>query len=174
MSKPIKQMIRKELASRFAGVTSVAICGFAGLDSEKTGAMRGRLAEKDIRFMVAKNSLARQAFDDVGLADAGDLLEGPCAVAWGSDSIVSVVRELFDIQKDSPALTVKAAIMEGDVFSGPQEVKQLSEFPTKDEAIAQVLGCALSSGANLAACLIAPGGAVASILKTIEEKDEAA
>ncbi|NBB96055.1 MAG: 50S ribosomal protein L10 [Planctomycetes bacterium] len=172
MSKPVKQMIRNELAGRFADVTSVAICGFTGLDADQTYMMRGRLAEKDINFTVVKNSMARQAFGDVGLAAAKELLEGPCAVAWGSDSIVSVVRELLDIKKQAPPLEIKAALLEGQIFTGDDDIKRLSNFPTRDEAIADVVGCVLSAGANIAGCLVGPATQIAGILKTIEERDE--
>lgn len=174
MSKPIKQMIRKELARRFAGVGSVAIVGFSGIDADQTYAMRGRLEEKDISLTVVKNSLARQAFKEIGLESAVGLLDGPCAIAYGSDSVVSVVRELLDIRKIAPTLEVKGAVLDGEIFSGEAEVKQLSNFPTRDEAIGQVVQCALSAGANISGCLLGPGGQIAGILKTIEEKDEAA
>jgi large subunit ribosomal protein L10 len=174
MSKPVKQMIRKDLTRRFADVTSVAVVGFSGLNSEQTYEMRGRLAGKDIQFKVVKNSLAKQAFQDVGLDVACDLLDGPCAIAWGSDSIVSVVRELMDIKKTAPAVEVKAAVLDGEIFAGEQDVDRLSKFPTRDEALGQVVQAILSAGANVAGCIVAPGGAIAGILKTIEEKSEAA
>jgi large subunit ribosomal protein L10 len=119
--------------------------------------------------MVVKNSLARQAFRELGLDAAADLLDGPCAVAWGGDGVVSVVRELLDIHKESPALTVKAAVLEGEPF-GPERVEELSKFPTRPEAIATVVSLALSPGRRLGGCLLAPGGALAGILKSIEEK----
>ncbi len=164
----------KELACRFTGVSSVAIVGFTGINSEQTYAMRGRLAEKDISLTVVKNSLARQAFKEVGLESAVDLLDGPCAVVYGADSVVSVVRELLDIQKKTPNLEIKGAVLDGDIFSGSAEVKQLSTFPTREEAIGQVIQCALSAGANISACLLGPAGQIAGILKAIEEKEDAA
>ncbi len=172
MSKPIKEMMRDELIQRFQDAGSVAICGFTGLDADATYAMRGRLEEKEINFTVVKNSLARAAFKQVGLDTAVDMLDGPCAVAWGADSVVTVVRELLDIAKKSKALTIKGAVLDGDVFSGDAAVKQLSTFPTRDEAIADVVGCILSAGSNVAGCLMGPSGQIASILKTIEEKEE--
>ena len=175
MSKPVKQMIRKDLAKRFTNVSSLAVVGFSGLDAQQTYEMRGRLAEKEIELKVVKNSLAKQAFQDVGLESACDLLDGPCAIAWGADSVVTVVRELLDInKKTAPTLTVKAALLDGEIFAGEQDVKRLSKFPTRDEAIGQIVQAALSAGANVAGCIVAPGGAIAGILKTLEEKDEAA
>lgn len=174
MSKPVKQMIRKDLARKFTNVNSVAVVGFSGLNSEQTYEMRGRLAGKDIQFKVVKNSMAKQAFQDVGLDAACDLLDGPCAVAWGADSIVSVVRELLDIHKTAPAVTVKAAVLDGEIFANERDVERLSKFPTRDEAIGQVVQAVLSAGANVAGCIVGPAGQIAGILKAIEEKGEAA
>ncbi len=169
MSKPVKEMIRKELTRRLEGVTSLAVIGFTGLDAITTNQIRHRLREKDIRVTVVKNSVARQAFREVGLDKAPEALDGPCAVAYGSDSVVTIVRELLAIHKESPALTVKAAVLEGEVF--PEDrIEELSKYPNREEAIGRVVRCILSGGANLSAALIGPGGRLASILKTIEEK----
>ena len=169
MSKPVKELVRKELIKRFHGLTSLAIVGFTGLDAIATNVVRGRLLGKDIRITVVKNSLARQAFKEVGLDVAGPLLDGPCAVAYGAESVVDVVRELLDIHKQYPSLTVKGAVLEGEAFEESQ-IDALSKYPTRDEAIAHVLACALAPGGKIAACLLGPGGKIASILKTIEEK----
>jgi len=169
MSKPVKKLIRDELIKRFDGVTQLAVVGFAGVDSNTTNIIRARLAGKDIRVSVVKNALAKQAFRELGIDNAGQLLEGPCAVAYGADSVVTVVRELLDISKDTPNLVVKAAFMEGDLFT-QDKIEALSKYPTRQEAIGQALSCVLSAGANLAACLMGPAGQIASILKTIEEK----
>lgn len=172
MSKPVKKLIREELTRRFDGLTSLAVVGFTGLDAVSTNNIRGRLREKDIRMSVVKNSLARQAFAALGMDGAKDLLDGPCAIAYGSDSVVTVVRELLDIHEESPALTVKAAILEGEIF-GEDQIEALSKYPNRDEAISQALGSVLSGGGNLVGALIGPGGKLASILKTIEDSHDA-
>ncbi len=169
MSKPVKELLAKELAKRLEGVTSLAMVNFMGVDAVSANGIRSRLMKKNIRLRVVKNSVARTALRSVGLEGAADLLEGPCAIAYGADSVVTVVRELLDAGKDSPNLIVKAAYMEGEAF-GADEIQRLSKFPNRDEAIAQVVTAVLSSGRNLAACLVGPGAKLASILKTIEEK----
>jgi len=176
MSKPVKELIRKEMVKRFEGVDSLAVVGFSGIDAITTNEIRGRLRQKDIRLTVVKNSIARQAFEAVGLPQAADLLDGPCAVAFGAHAkqvgVVTVVRELLDIAKATPALTVKAAVLEGEVF-GEDKIPELSRFPTRDEAIAGAAACVLSPGAKLAGCLVGPGRLVAGLLKAIRENKEA-
>ena len=172
MSKPVKELLRKELVRRLDGVTSLVIVDLTGVDAVSTGKIRGRLCEKDIRLTVVKNSVARQAFRDIGLESAVVLLEGPCAVARGSDSVVNIVRELLEIGREERHLSVKAAVLDGEVF-GAGRIEELSKYPTRDEAISQLLGCVLSAGTNLAACLIGPPSQVAGLLKVIEERQAA-
>jgi len=172
MSKPVKEMIRRQLTARLEGVTSVAVVDLTGIDAVANNEIRGRLLAKDIRLNVVKNALAKQAFKEVGLETASELLTGPCALAYGSDSIVAVVRELRDIAKEIKQLTVKGALLDGDLF-GAERIEELSRFPTREEAIAQVIGAVLAAGGDVAACIIAPGGQIAAALKTIEEAGDA-
>lgn len=171
MSKPIKELLRKNLEKRFDGVTSLAVVGFTGLSAVTTRQIRGRLRNKDIKFTVVKNAVARQAFKTIGIGQAGELLDGPCAVAYGSDSVVSVVRELLEIgkEKEMSTLTVKAALLDGELF-GKDQIVRLSKFPTRPEAMARVVSCLLTPGAKLAGCIVGPGRKVAALVKAIEEK----
>ena len=172
MSKPVKELVRDELIKRFQGVRQLAVVGFTGVDATTTNRIRTRLHGKSIQMSVVKNALAKQAFKDLGIASAGELLDGPCAVVHGADGVVTVVRELLEIGKDAPNLTVKAAFMDGELFHTDQ-IAALSKFPTRQEALGQLVQCVLSAGSNLAGCLLGPAGQIAGILKAIEDKGEA-
>jgi len=172
MSRTVKKLVKDELIRRFEGMTSMAVVGFTGVDGVTTNKIRGRLREKEIKLTVVKNSLARQAFEAVGVADAKDLLDGPCAVAFGLDpdnvTAVEIVREILDIGKEAPELKVKAALLEGETF-GPERVKELGAYPTRIEAVQKAVACVLSPGGKLAACIMAPGQIIASLLKSIQD-----
>jgi len=169
MSKPIKELMKKDLAGKLEGVESLAVCDLTGLDAGGTAEIRQRLEEKQINVSVVKNSIARNVFKERGDESIAELFEGPCAIAWGGDSVVDVVRELLDFAKATPQVAVKSAVLSGDVFDGDDAVKALSKYPTRDEAVAQVVQCVISAGSNLASALLGPSGQVGGILKTIEE-----
>lgn len=169
MSKVVKELVRQELIRRFDGMTSMVIVGFTGVDAVATSEIRKRLVSKGIRLTVIKNALAKQAFETIGLEVAVELLDGPCAIATGDDSVVEIIRELLEIGRETPELTVKAAVLEGDAF-GPDRIKELSAYPTRDEAIMRLVGCVMWPGARLGGCLVGPGRKIAALVKTIEEK----
>lgn len=174
MSKPVKALLRKELIRRMEGVGAcggLAVLSLSGVDGLAANRLRRRLRDGDIRLTVVKNSVARQALKEVGLTSACQLIEGPCALAWGGKSVVAVVRELLETGKDIPAISVKGALMEGEVFASDR-IEQLSKYPTREEALGTVVMLARSAGARLAGCLLGPGGRLAGTLKTIGQQNE--
>jgi large subunit ribosomal protein L10 len=48
-----------------------------------------------------------------------------------------------------------------------------TKIPTREEAIANVLGCAIAPGANLAAAILGAGATLAAVVKAVEEKAKA-
>jgi large subunit ribosomal protein L10 len=172
MSKPVKELLRKELAARLDGVGSLAVVGFSGVDAVTTHQIRKRLRAKHITIRVVKNSVARQTFQSLKLERVADLLDGPCAIAFAPDGVVGVVRELLAIGREAPNLTVKAAYMEGDVFPA-ERILELSRYLTREEAIALVVSAAIAPAKKLAGCLMAPGRRLAGLVKAVEDKAKA-
>ncbi|MHC4716604.1 MAG: 50S ribosomal protein L10 [Planctomycetota bacterium] len=171
MSKPVKALLRRELAGRLQGVDSLVVLSLSGVDGIANNRLRNSLHTKDIQLMVVKNSIARQAFGDVGLSMASELLAGPIALAIGGEGVVSTVRELLQAGKEIRTLAVRGALMEGEVF-GPDRVAELSSYPTREEALGNIVMLARSAGARLAGALLGPGGRLGGVLKTIEERGE--
>ncbi len=174
MSKPVKNLITESYKKQFEGLSGAVLVDIRGIESNLTNELRADLSGKQIKITIIKNSLAKQAFEGTGLAGLGDLLDGPNAMVYpvGEDaSVVTVAREMIDWAKKIQKLQFKGAFMEGISF-GPDEIKKLSEYPTKDEAKAQVIQILLTPGKKLAGSILGPGRKLASIIKTIEEKLE--
>lgn len=174
MSKPVKNLITDSYRQRFEGVTGAVLIDIRGIASNDNNRLRAGLADKQIKITVVKNSLAQRAFTDTAMASVHELLDGPSAMVYpvGEDvSVVSVARELIAVAKTVPNLTFKGALMEGIVF-GPDQIEELSKYPTREEAQAQVVQIFLSPGQNLVASILGPGRKIASIIKTVQERLE--
>ena len=172
MSKPVKEMIVREYKERFEGTDDALVVSLRGIDNAGTGKIRKDLRAKDIRVQVVRNSLAVKAFEGTGLAGLEPVLKGQSAVVYGAETVVDVAREIVEVVKEFPDIELKGAVLDGQLFEGDSGVKELSKFPTRDEAIAQVITLVLSPARNLAGQLKGPGGRLAGILKAIEEKLE--
>ncbi len=175
MSKPVKEMIVRQYEAQFADTPGAVLINNQLLEANDNHALRTALKEKGIQVTLVKNSLAKKVFADTPLEGANELFSGPTAVVYPVDdegSVVQAARELIEHAKAFEKLEFRGAVMEGIVF-GPDEVKKLSEYPTKDEAKAKVVTVFLSPAKNLAGAVTSPASNIAGILKTLQTKLEA-
>jgi ribosomal protein L10 len=170
MSKPVKDLITKELAERLKDVDGVAVINPRGIDANKNHAIRRRLHEKGLRMMVVKNTLVKRAVGDGKLKGFDKLLDGPSAVIWGKASISAIARQLIDERKNDEKLEVRGIFFDGELYPGEKGIEQVSKLPTREEAIANILAAVLGPGRRLAAALKGPGGTLGAVLKSIEDK----
>ena len=171
MSKYVKDLITRELSDRFKDVDGVAVINPRGINANKNNAIRRTLHGKQLKMTVVRNTLARRAVPDGSKLKGFDkLLDGPSAVVYGKQSIATIARTLLDLKKADDTLELRGVFFDGEVYADKAGVEQVSKLPTREEAIGQLVALILSPGRNLAAALLGPGGKLASILKTIEEK----
>jgi len=173
MSKFVKDLISKHLASELEGVTDALLVNVIGLEANKTVALRKQLREKSIRLKVVKNSLARRATEGTPLGAAFQGVEGSLAVVFGSSDIVSLAKEVVRIAADKQfeGFTARGGVMDGAVLTAEQ-VGEVSKWPSREEQLSLLVGQILGPGRKLAAALIGPGGAVVSQIKKKSEGDE--
>ena len=179
MSKAIKSIMMRDYSARvkatgaggdaFGDAVLISIRGVKAIDTTR---LRQNLAKKNIRITVVRNALARKTFEGSSLEALNELLAGASALAYGSTSVVEIARALVASVAKMPALELKGAVLDGTLFKGKAGVEELSRFPTKDEAIAQIVTLAVSPGRNLLAQVQGPGSGLMGIVKAIEEKLE--
>ena len=173
MSKYVKDLITRELTNRFKDVDGVAVINPRGINANKNNAIRRKLHEKQLTMTVVRNTLARRAVPETSKLKGFDkLLEGPSAVVYGKQSIATIARTLLDLKKLDDTLELRGIFFDGEIYAEKAGVEKVSKLPTREEAIGQLVAQILSPGRNLAAALLGPGGKLASILKTIEERGD--
>src|SRR5689334_14821196 len=170
MSKPVKDLITKELTARLKELDGVGVINPRGIDGNKNHGIRRRLHEKGLKMMVVKNTLAKRAVGDGKLKGFDKLLDGPSAVIYGKASISTLARLLLDVKKADEKVELRGIFFDGELYTGDKGVEQVSKLPTREEAVANVLAAVLGPGRKLAAALKGPGGKLGAVLKTIEDK----
>lgn len=172
MSKQVKAMIIREYKSRMGGFNDATLISIRGVKTQDTTKLRGVLRKKNVRISVIRNSLAKKALAGSGLELLFPMFEGNSALIYGEASVVEVAREMTKILAEMPAIEVKGAVLDGQLFSGLAGVKELSKYPTKAEAKSQTVTLILSPGRKLAAQFMGPGASIAGLVKAIETKLE--
>lgn len=171
MSKPVKSMILEMYRKNLGSLDQAMLVDLRGITANENNALRMGLARKQIRVTVLKNNLARKVFGDTALKPLSDMLEGPSALVHGGDGVVTVVREMLDWARKIDKIQPKGAVLEGTVFTADQ-IKVLSQYPTKPEAQSQVIGTILGGAGSLIAAFVGVGNQLAGIVEQIEKKLE--
>src|SRR5262249_25113168 len=116
MSKQIKQMQMDALRQTFQGVRDLVFLSVSGISAQDENRVRLTLRKKNIRLQTVKNSLCRRVFTDLGMQVAG-YWEGPTTLAWGTDSIAALSRELDTLLRKNDKVKFKGAVTEGQELS---------------------------------------------------------
>jgi large subunit ribosomal protein L10 len=174
MSKTIKNMMMRDYKNRMGSAEEAMVIGVRGLKAVDTTNVRTKLRKKNIKVTVVRNSLVRKMFEGGKMSPLGPSLTGATALVYSpvGASIVEVAREVVAIAKDYPAIELRAAVLDGTLFSGKSAVEDLSKFPTKIEAQGQVVSAVVGPARKVAAQVKGPGSNIAGLIKAIEAKLE--
>ena len=170
MSKRVKSLIEGELKKQLGDLENIAVISPRGIDGAKNYGIRLRLHAKGLRMKVVKNTLARRATKDSKIAGFAKLLDGPSAVIYGQGSFPNIAKLLLEEKKTNEKLELRGAYFDGEVYEGEKGLEAASKMPTREEAIAAIVGAILGPGKKLAGALKGPGGKLGGVLKAIEEK----
>lgn len=174
MSKYVKDLMTEELVDKWNGVDELLLVSVVGMEANSTVELRKRLREKDISLMVVKNSLARRATADTGLAPAFEGAKGNQAVAWGAEDVVTLAKEVMSAV-DSPEFKkfeATGGVLDGAKLSA-DEVKAVSKWPSRVEMLSTISGQLLGPAATLSAQLLGPAKMLASQIKQKSEEEGA-
>jgi len=174
MSKLVKGLITKELASKLDGVEDALLVEVLGVDANASVILRKELREKEIGLMVVKKSLARRAKEGSVLGKALDELGGSLAICWGGEDFVSLAKEITKLNDDKEAyesFVTRGGVMDGEILSADR-VKEISKWPSRSEQLSLLVGQILGPGAQLSAAIKGPGATLASQVKQKSEGDE--
>ena len=173
MSKFVKNLISENLKQRLTDVGDALLLNVSALDANLAYKLRKNFRDKKIQLMMIKNRLARRATEGTSLAPAFEGLSGSTAMVWGSEDIISLAKEVIRLtkEKEFAKLETRGGVMDGARLS-PEQVEQVSKWPSRGEQLSLLAGQILSPGANLVSQLTSVGGALASQVKQKGEGEE--
>ncbi len=175
MNKQEKKGVVKELADKFNKYKFVYITDTANLTAEKDNKLRRSLHKHGVRLQVAKNTMIRKAMEisDNDYGNLPSILVGASSLMFSNDAkIPAVAIKEFRKSNDKPVL--KGAYIDTDIFIGDNELNTLSQLKSKNELIGEVIGLLQSPATNVISALKSGGNKLAGIVKTLEERENAA
>ena len=150
MSKSLNAALIDELSNELEDVDSCVVVGASAMTVAEVSGFRTKLRGHDFRMRVVRNSLAKLAFERVGLAGLDAVLDGPSAVIHGGEgclAISKIVAEEKRTAKDK--LQIHGGFNEGEVVDA-QGIDALSKVPGRKELLAMCMSGFFGPVSNMA------------------------
>ena len=156
-----KQAIVAALTEKLQNSAAGVIVDYKGITVAEDTELRAECRKNNIEYAVIKNTLLRFAFNNCGLNELDEQLNGTTSLAIAADP-VAPARVMADYAKKlKDKFEIKGGFMEGKVVS-MDTVNALASIPALPVLQAQVLGT-----------MLAPISALACVIKQIAEKQGA-
>ena len=176
MTKDQKNEVIELLKDKFSQYNNFYVTDTESLTVEQVGKLRRACFNKRVEMKVAKNTLIRKALESLDsqrYTGVYDALHNVTALMFCENPkepalIITSFRKETNI--DKPVL--KAAFIDGDVFSGDNQLKALATLRSKQDLIGEIIGLLQSPAKNVISSLNA-GGKLVSLIKALEEKAQA-
>lgn len=145
--------------------SAMLVTDYRGLTVSEITILRRKLRETGTEYKVAKNTLLTLAAGSKATEEFKKLLEGPTAIAFiKGDNQVAVAKAMVDFVKDHKAMSIRGALVEGQVLDVDQVVA-LSKIPSKEVLISQMLGSIQAPISGLVGTL---QGCISNLVFTIQ------
>ena len=169
-SKEARIELSSVIKEKIQDAKSVVFVKFSGLTVAEDTELRREFRKKDVEYKVYKNTLIRKAFESLGITDFNDDLNGPTAVAFGTDETGAAKVIVDAAKKYQDKVTVKSAFVDGARVD-ENGVKILAAMPSREELIAKMLGSMQAPISNFVGVLSAmPRGLVVALNAIAEQK----
>jgi large subunit ribosomal protein L10 len=151
-----------ELTEKFQNSSATVLTEYRGLTVRQLTELRRSMG--GAHYTVAKNTLAKRAATNAGLAGLEDLFTGPTALAFVSGDVVEAAKGLRDFAKANPQLIIKGGVFEGRALSAA-DVQKLADLESREVLLAKLAGGMKANLSKAAALFQAP---LAQAVRTVE------
>ena len=171
MKKEVKDTIIAELGAKLKEYSHFYLVDLAGLNAEATSNLRRKCFKSEIKMIVVKNSLLREAFQasDIDFEPMYDSLKGTTAVMFCNTA--NVPAKLLKEYKKEGVPALKAAYAEETIF-GADHLEALVALKSKNEVIADIVALLQSPAKNVVSALQSGANTIHGVLKTLGERPE--
>ena len=171
MKKEVKDTIIAELGAKLKEYSHFYLVDLAGLNAEATSNLRRKCFKSEIKMIVVKNSLLREAFQasDIDFEPMYDSLKGTTDVMFCNTA--NVPAKLLKEYKKEGVPALKAAYAEETIF-GADQLEALVALKSKNEVIADIVALLQSPAKNVVSALQSGANTIHGVLKTLGERPE--
>jgi len=176
MTKDQKNEVIEVLKNKFSQYNNFYVTDTESLSVEQVGKLRRACFDKRVEMKVAKNTLIKKALESLDserYTGVYDALHSVTALMFCENpKAPAIIISSFRKETNTDRPVLKAAFIDGDVFSGDNQLKALTTLRSKQDLIGEIITLLQSPAKNVISALNA-GGKLASIVKALEERAQA-
>jgi large subunit ribosomal protein L10 len=169
LTKTEKTETLEQLAAALKGVDSAILFDYKGLNVPQVTELRRQVRAAKGQYKVVKNTLARRVLKGTDFEPLSEFFQGTTAIAFTGTDPVALAKTLTTFAKTAPALTIKAAVVQGRKIQAA-EVTELAQLPGKPELYAKLLFLLNAPMVRLVTVLNAAPQALLNVLTQAEKK----
>jgi large subunit ribosomal protein L10 len=173
MKKEEKGLIISNIAETIKQYNCFYVVETAGLNAEKTSALRRECFKQDIKLMVVKNTLLQKALEslDGNYEELFPALKGASSLMCANVGNAPAKLLKSFVKKDDVLPRLKAAYVEETIYVGEDQLETLAHIKSKNELIADVVALLQSPAKNVISALQSGGNTIHGILETLSKKE---
>jgi len=158
-----KKEVVAELAEVAASAHSLVASEYLGLTVEQLTGLRKKARESGVYLKVAKNTLVSRAVENTDYAVVKDALTGPLLYAFSQEDPGAAGRLIKDFAKTADKLKPRLVAIGGQQYPGTH-VDVLASLPTREQALAMLVGLFAQPATMLARVLAEPAASLARVV----------
>jgi large subunit ribosomal protein L10 len=168
-----KKVVVAELANVAAKAHSLVAAEYAGLTVEQLTELRKKARQSKVFVKVAKNTLVARAVEGTDYACVKDALTGPMLYAFSQEDPGAAGRLIKEFAKANDKLVAKVVAIGGQMYPGTH-VEKLASLPTREQALAMLMGTMLAPITKLVRTLAEPAAKTARAVAAVRDQKAAA
>jgi large subunit ribosomal protein L10 len=169
LTKTEKTATVEQIAAALKGADSAILFDYKGLNVPQVTELRRQVRAAKGQYKVVKNTLARRVLKGTDFEPLSEFFQGTTAIAFTGTDPVALAKTLTTFAKTAPALTIKAAVVQGRKIQAA-EVNELATLPGKPELYAKLLFLLNAPMVRLVTVLNAAPQALLNVLTQAEKK----
>lgn len=173
MNRQEKEAIVAELVEQVSRASALYFADFSKMTVAEETELRREFRKSGIEYRVVKNTLARKALEQMtGYDRVYEKLVGPTGIAFAFEDAVAPARVIKKFHDKTGKLSLKAAVLEKQVFDGSQ-LDQLSKLPTRTDLMAGIVGLLQAPASGIVGAINAVMRDLVSVIDQVAQKKAA-